>query len=212
MNGDFDYLFSMGGTVSHGNNRVLYEDEDATKAVDDNSYTWWGFRKLADYPWVAWTFYGGLRLVANKYSVTNGRDSGSDPKHWKIYGSNDGVSWRLLDERENVIWGRRYERKWFVMSYSAEYNSYKFEFIERTVEETWYMNYQLADWAMVFDSDVPTVAPPTAPPTTPPTPTPTPTPFPNLGSPSTTPSFWETTAITRCRRRAWRRSFRIGWC
>lgn len=70
MNGDFDYLFSMGGTVSHGNDRVLYEDEDATKAVEDNSYTWWGFQKLADYPWVAWTFYGGLRLVANKYSVT----------------------------------------------------------------------------------------------------------------------------------------------
>lgn len=59
------------------------------------------FRKSEDYPWIAWTFLNSRREVANMYDVSvPGDTSARNPKRWKVYGSNQGGSWVLLDEKK----------------------------------------------------------------------------------------------------------------
>ena len=120
-------LISLGGTVTHDNDWP-FGSEGASNAFDGSFHTKWCFRKTADYPWIAWTFNDGRREVANMYSLTTADDMPHrDPKHWKIYGSMDGESWDLLDERDNVTWMYRYETRRFTMNNIVAYNSYKFD-------------------------------------------------------------------------------------
>ena len=88
-----------------------------------------------------------------------------DPKHWKIYGSMDGESWDLLDERDNMSWSYRFETKRFTMNNTVAYNSYKFEFIERCADEDWDM-YQISEWTLYYDPNYVYQPPTTLPPTT----------------------------------------------
>ena len=173
-------LIHLGGTVSHGND-LVFEDGNATNAFDDSVDTVWCFKKVSDYPWIVWTFKKGRREISNMYQVYVDDDNFErNPKHWRIYGSNDGLSWRLLDERDNVIWKDRFDGKRFVMSNTVEYNSYKFEFIERS-NENMGDAYQLSEWRLLYTSTPPTVAPTVSP-------SPAPTPTPTLSPPTIVPT------------------------
>ena len=159
-------LISLGGTATHGNDNPWYPDF-ASKATDGDIYTKWCFRKTADYPWIAWTFNDGRREVANMYSLTTADDMPHrDPKHWKIYGSMDGESWDLLDERDNMSWSYRFETKRFTMNNTVAYNSYKFEFIERCGDESTWNGYQISEWTLYYDPNYVYQPPTTLPPTT----------------------------------------------
>ena len=139
-------LIHLGGIILQGNEWDSPED-DAPNAFDGSVYTKWCFTKTSDYPWIAWIFKNGRREISNMYNLSVANDSPQrDPKHWRIYGSNDIMSWDLLDERDNVIWEDRYETKQFVMSNTVEYNAYKFEFVESSY--CVYGCYNISEWTL----------------------------------------------------------------
>ena len=140
-------LIHLGGIVLQGNEWIA-TGGDAPNAFDGSVYTKWCFTKTSDYPWIAWIFKNGRREISNMYNLSVANDSPQrDPKHWRIYGSNDIMSWDLLDERDNVIWEDRYETKQFVMSNTVEYNAYKFEFVERSDYCSYNLN-QISEWTL----------------------------------------------------------------
>ena len=98
-------LLSRNGRVSHGNDKSYYKSEDATKAFDGYVLTKWSFVRKGLYPWIAWTFDGGDRVIGNVYDISTADNTPEcDPKHWRIDGSLSGESWDLLDERDDQFW------------------------------------------------------------------------------------------------------------
>jgi hypothetical protein len=57
----------------------------------------------------AWIQYNaGQTLFLRRYTLTSSPDSpGSDPLHWQILGSADGISWTVLDERYHAAFDER---------------------------------------------------------------------------------------------------------
>ena len=141
------------GTVTHGHDFPYHYSGDAAEVFTGNRFSKWCFLKAGNYPWVAWTFNNSRREVANLYELTTANDKPQrDPKHWKIYGSNDGTTWDLLDEQDDVTWSSRFESRRFAMNNTVAYNSYKFEFIERIGDDD-RDRYQIAEWKLYYAPD-----------------------------------------------------------
>ena len=133
--------------MTHGNDRVVFDNETAEKAFDGSVYTRWSFQKTANFPWIAWTFYNNHRAVANMYDITISAEPARDPKHWRIYGSNGEDVWVQLDERINMAWSGRYQTRRFTMNNVVAYNAYKFEFIERSEDDPEMNMYQISEFS-----------------------------------------------------------------
>ena len=156
--------------MTHGKDMPFIGEGSAEVVFDGSVTTRWYFMRMHNYPWVAWTFPNGNREIATMYDVATAADDPvHHPKHWIVYGSNDGVSWHLLDERDDVTWDHIYETKRFTIANPAEYNSYIFELRERSGADPRRDGFQLSEWTLLRGSVLPTTAP---------TPAPTPTPEP----------------------------------
>ncbi|MAB91459.1 MAG: hypothetical protein CMP12_18575 [Zunongwangia sp.] len=65
--------------------------------------------------------------VLNRYILVSGNDApGRDPSAWTISGSNDGVTWDVIDERaDEKFTARGQERKFFIFNNSTPYKYYR---------------------------------------------------------------------------------------
>ena len=78
------------------------------------------------------------RMALDRYILRTRNHSYSDPKHnyfiptsWVLEGSDDGVSWDLVDERENEIFTvAAYSPREFVLDATVVYKHYRFTFSE----------------------------------------------------------------------------------
>ncbi|MGI6270091.1 MAG: discoidin domain-containing protein [Candidatus Howiella sp.] len=106
------------------------EGEDISKAFDNSASTKWLVRNTSAVS-ATYTFAGGARYYITKYALVSANDDPDrDPKSWKLYGSNDGETWDLLDTRsDEVFYGRKLKRI-FAFSPEAAYSSYKLEITE----------------------------------------------------------------------------------
>ena len=51
--------------------------------------------------WICYHFMGGMSVIATGYSILSYRDTHrGSPKSWKLEGSNDGITWELIDCRQ----------------------------------------------------------------------------------------------------------------
>lgn len=65
------------------------------------------------------------------YTVVSGNDVPErDPKHWKLYGSDDGQNWTLIDERDGITFAQRKTAYKFTLDAPVTYEYLKFETIE----------------------------------------------------------------------------------
>lgn len=76
-----------------------------------------------------YTFNNGRAEFVNMYKLSTGNyDVGRRPKSWKVYGSNDGVNWDLLDYQRNVPFDGYGHTKVFLMSQVRKgYRKLRFE-------------------------------------------------------------------------------------
>jgi hypothetical protein len=77
--------------------------EDKTKAFDNDANTKW--LDFSGRSWIQYQFANGAAYVVSQYTITSANDTasypGRAPKSWAFKGSNDGVTWTLLDFRDN---------------------------------------------------------------------------------------------------------------
>ena len=78
------------------------------------------------------TFNNGRREWVNKYSITTGNyDVNRRPYEWQIDGSNDGVTWTMLDHRSMYYWdGYRQALEFPMRTNTNSYNQLRFTVIK----------------------------------------------------------------------------------
>ncbi len=69
------------------------------------------------------------KSVLKKYAITSANDApGRDPKNWILKGSIDGVSWKILDKKNNQKFKKRgITNQYFLKSNEEAYSMYKLE-------------------------------------------------------------------------------------
>jgi hypothetical protein len=94
---------------------------------DGNVNTKW--LDYSDTTWVKVTF--ATPTVLDVYSLTSANDVPyRDPASWTLSGSNDGVTWTVIETRFGQSWASRYLTRDFVLSTrSAAYTQFRFDFV-----------------------------------------------------------------------------------
>ncbi|MFV0468941.1 MAG: glycoside hydrolase family 76 protein [Dysgonomonas sp.] len=98
-------------------------NETYTKLTDKDSSTKYVVEGESDL-WVEYKARGVYKLTS--YSLTSANDSPeSDPKHWTLYGSSDGVSWEKIDEQQNQYFGYRNCSQFYSSKTAVGYQYFK---------------------------------------------------------------------------------------
>lgn len=111
--------------VSTENSSGLYSDEGSLKLVDGLNTT-----KFLIYSGYSSEFWAQQKLktpvAVNAYVFVSGNDAKDrDPKNWDFMGSNDGLTWVVLDSRADIISDVRTETRAYSFSNSIAYNYYR---------------------------------------------------------------------------------------
>ncbi len=109
--------------------------EVARNLFDGSSTTKWFAGNSADKDNLTWpvtvTWSYDQAFSTKSYSLISGNDTpGRDPKNWKLYGSNDGENYTLIDEQTGVAFADRGETKSFEMEKQVSYSHFKLEILE----------------------------------------------------------------------------------
>jgi len=96
---------------------MLFDGKTTTKWMDNSASTW-----------VLLTF--AAPTVLDAYSLTSASDAPErDPVSWTLSGSNDGVTWNVIETRTDQTWAMRQFTRDFVLSTkSAAYTQFRFNF------------------------------------------------------------------------------------
>lgn len=88
--------------------------------------------------------------LVNQYTLTSADDSPeSDPKSWKLSGSNDRTTWTTLDEQSNQKFESRGQVKEFGIENDEKYKYYQLQITANNGGT----NTQLAEWTMCIYSE-----------------------------------------------------------
>jgi signal transduction histidine kinase len=87
-----------------------------------------GLLSLSDTARAVTTNGKNFARVVSEYSLTSTRDYAyRDPRAWRLLGSNDGLSWSLLDVRTNESFGGRERRRTFSISNTQPFCTYRLQ-------------------------------------------------------------------------------------
>lgn len=131
-------------TVSKDNGGGAGAGEGSLKLVDGDNNT----KFLTDgFPQ---DFYFQLdyasATVANKYTITSGNDAPDrDMKTWEVLGSNDGVTWDVLDTRTDQSWADRNQIKEFNFDNETAYTTYRINVIANNGSSL----IQISEWRLL---------------------------------------------------------------
>jgi len=105
-------------TASNGNAPAgLVDDNSGTKVSLDGSH-----------PWIQYRFAGDTKQQVRFYTLTSGSgDAGADPRSWGVKGSNDGSSWKVLDERQGETFQWRSQTRAFKLARPGMYAYYRID-------------------------------------------------------------------------------------
>ena len=124
---------SAGGVVIKAGTAGMSPASQGPKAAyDGNAATKWCVENKGVFP-LAWEVVvpPGQKTPPTSYVLTSAGDvPARDPKDWRFFGSQDGKSWTLLDERKDMpAWFARNTPATFSFPNPTVYAQYKFEFL-----------------------------------------------------------------------------------
>ena len=141
-------------------------NEGTDKVFDNNSDTKFFYLSGTVGTWWQWTYNNERRTIANNYGLVCGNDCNTrHPSGWKVYASNDGSNWDLLDEQSSQFFTVFQEQKRYDVANVKAYNKYRILFNEfnnpsLTGDAYWCRNtdFQFADFYL-FAKRIPAVCP-----------------------------------------------------
>ncbi|WP_186176552.1 discoidin domain-containing protein [Vibrio jasicida] len=98
--------------------------EDHSHAFDENRATkWLTFSSTGNI-----TYYFPKPVTVHQYSLTSANDaSDRDPQNWKLLGSNDGVTWQILNSQTQQSFTKRFQTKLYQLATPLSYQYIKLE-------------------------------------------------------------------------------------
>lgn len=140
-------LMNTPGTISESNNNSPgHGGENVDKLIDNDPGT--KYLTFQNTAWMMWKMERAF--AATKYTLTSGNDDdGRDPKDWTVEGSDDGVTWTVLDRQTNFpkFPQRKYKIS-FLMPNRTAYTHYRLNVTANHGSGL----FQLADWILYYDS------------------------------------------------------------
>ena len=95
------------------------------------------------------TWNGNSNVAVKSYSLTSAPDSPEmDPKSWKLSGSLDGKSWKVIDEQSNQVFSQRKETKTYSIDNTVTYRYYKLSVLDNQGNKAT----QIAEWVLSADT------------------------------------------------------------
>ncbi|WP_162558755.1 discoidin domain-containing protein [Robertkochia solimangrovi] len=133
-------------TVSKDNDGGPTANEGSLKLIDNDPNSKF---LTGNYPNVASDFWLQQELevaeAVNKYTLISGNDAPArDPRSWRLQGSNDALTWDLLDERIGFTFSARNQTKEFDFDNTVAYKFYRLEIYENGGD----YNFQLSEWRL----------------------------------------------------------------
>ena len=84
--------------------------------------------------------------IVTGYSITSANDAPPrDPKYWTLEGSNDGINYTIIDNRDNQNWTSRTETRDFNFINVTPYRYHRFNFTNHGIDEWGYDVLQIAE-------------------------------------------------------------------
>lgn len=119
------------------------ENENASKLIDNNydsKFLLGGFSELE-----CVLVYDTAQKIG-AYTFTSGNDAKErDPSVWTLYGSNDGVTWEVVDVRSGEEFNERRQTRRFNVEFPTAYTHFKLH-----LTGTWDSSaFQMAEWRMI---------------------------------------------------------------
>lgn len=146
--------------VTNPSNHVTQISQDIMQSADGKPETKWCLRHGGRFP-IIWQAAMPLNSQAvTSYTITSGDNvPGRDPKAWKFLGSQDGVTWTVLDEQKDVpVWPARLTPKTFAVKNQTAFAHYRFEFQENHKDQ----HFQVAEISLEPNLASTSAATPTA--------------------------------------------------
>jgi predicted alpha-1,2-mannosidase len=114
-------------TLGNGSGVVTASSGDAPAGlVDDNSGT--EVTLAGAHPWIQYHFADDSKQLERFYTLTSGSgDAAADPRGWVVKGSNDGSSWKVLDQRTGETFPWRSQTRPFKLTRPGNYSYYRLE-------------------------------------------------------------------------------------
>jgi predicted alpha-1,2-mannosidase len=98
----------------------LFDDSSGTEVSLDGAQ-----------PWIQFRFTGEVKRQVRFYTLTSGTgDPSGDPRAWVVKGSNDGGSWKTLDERRSEAFQWRSQTRAFKLARPGNYAYYRIDVTE----------------------------------------------------------------------------------
>lgn len=129
------------------------KSEDLDKVFDTNVNT----KYLVAHPTNTVTIENKTLSTIKKYTITSANDApGRDPKNWVFSGSADGVTWHVLDTKNNEKFNKRGATNTYLLNNNtANYRFYKFDF-EHAHTSVYGDNYlQIAEIELIAFTNLP---------------------------------------------------------
>jgi hypothetical protein len=105
----------------------IHEGESKEMAFDNTVTTKW-LTYFTATGWIQFQFPQGSRYLVGKYSIASANDAPErDPKSWTLYGTNDEITWDVVDTRSEQSWTTRFQRREFVCANPGAYNTYRLD-------------------------------------------------------------------------------------
>ncbi len=111
-------ITASGENVEDGETKEMaFDGDDTTK--------WLTFENAG---WIQYDFAKETSKIVSGYSITSANDfPGRDPKDWSLKGSDDGISWTVLDERTNECFTDRLQTRVFRVNNETAYKMYRLD-------------------------------------------------------------------------------------
>lgn len=129
----------------------INDNENGAKAVDGNLFTKYLSLSLP----ATLTVKLQEPVVATQYAVASANDAAErDPRNWAMEGSNDGVNWIVIDEKENQYFSSRFQTNRYRITNTMAYSYYRLRVTANQGDR--YM--QLSEFALFGDVEPSVVA------------------------------------------------------
>lgn len=147
---------SVSFTVAPGDADWTDEVSNNVTAIDSAGFTRWRDEYFPEnlfdnntntyYRWtnsivLTYAFMGGVSKTVDAYSmVCNAAGAAYDPNFWTLSGSPDGVNWTVLDQKTNMSFSSRFERKEFAVANAVAYSRYRLAIGMTNPQATFFIN------------------------------------------------------------------------
>lgn len=119
-------LTDNGGAITSEYQGATGTDEDLANLIDNNFNTTFRIKNNTQ-SWIQ--YHSTTKVKIQSYSITSADDKTKNPTAWSLYGSSDGKTWTLMDERKNQVFSTNFSTQIYPCNNPYSYSYFKLDIV-----------------------------------------------------------------------------------